>query len=195
MVVLTYLLAFKPLPVTDAEIYRGIASKDNQTFQYVYGKFMPAIQSMILKNNGNEEDAYDIFQEGMVALWVNVQKESFQLSSQVKISTYLYTICRNLWISKLRKVKPKAHVEEIEQIEDPSDLNEVEEQYSKVKVLETQLSKLGDSCQRLLRLFYFKKTSLKAIAVQMNITEKTAKNNKYRCMQKLRGFYSSQKSA
>ena len=46
---------------------------------------------------------------------------------------------------------------------------------------------MGDQCKELLKRFYFRKESLREIAAFFSWTEATAKNNKYRCLQKLRG--------
>ena len=59
--------------------------------------------------------------------------------------------------------------------------------------LEKHFEKLGESCKKLLKLFYYQKASLKEIAASLNLTEKTAKNTKYRCMKSLRSNYKSEK--
>ena len=89
--------------MTEQEIFDGIARKDNRTFLYLYKKYQGSILNMVQKNNGNEEDALDIFQEGLIALWTNISKGKFKVQDKAKISTYLYALCRNIWISRLRK--------------------------------------------------------------------------------------------
>lgn len=176
--------------MTDKEIYEGIARKDNKTFQFLYNEHIGMIINLVQKNSGSKDEARDLFQEGMIALWTNIQKERFQLNKDIKISSYLYALCRNIWISKLRKAKYTKPIDELTNIEGPvSGLDEMEENYNKINQLTAYLEKLNDSCQQLLKLFYYKKNSLKQIASKMNFTEKTAKNNKYRCMKNLRALY------
>lgn len=147
------------------------------------------ILSMVQKNNGGHDDAMDIFQEGLVAMWTNISQGKYQLDEKVKLSTYLYALCRNIWISRLRKTKPTVEIDGHEAMENMVDVDDLEENYNMITTLEKQLQKLNEACRNLLKLFYYEKTSLKEIAMTMNITEKTAKNNKYRCMQSLRSFY------
>ena len=147
------------------------------------------ILSMVQKNSGGHDDAMDIFQEGLVAMWTNISQGKYQLDEKVKLSTYLYALCRNIWISRLRKTKPTVEIDGHEAMENIVDVDELEENYNMITTLEKQLQKLNEACRNLLKLFYYEKTSLKEIAMTMNITEKTAKNNKYRCMQSLRSFY------
>ena len=72
------------------------------------------------------------------------------------------------------------------QIQIADEVGDMEEEYERIKKLETVFQKLGDACRTLLQMFYYKKSSLKEVAEVMGITEKTAKNNKYRCMQSLK---------
>ncbi len=147
------------------------------------------ILSMVQKNSGSEDDAMDIFQEGLVAMWTNITQGKFELKENTRLSTYLYSLCRNIWISRLRKVKPGMTIEIKDEHSDLMDVDDQEEQYTLIRTLEKQLLKLNEACQQLLKQFYYEKSSLKDIALSMNITEKTAKNNKYRCMQSLRSYY------
>jgi len=48
-------------------------------------------------------------------------------------------------------------------------------------------NRLGDPCRSLLDLFYYKKKSMEEIAVELNYKNaETAKNQKYKCMERLR---------
>jgi RNA polymerase sigma factor (sigma-70 family) len=172
--------------VTEEEIFEGIIKKDNRTFLFLYQQNQGRILNMVQNNNGNEDDARDIFQEGLIALWSNIEKERFQLTGKAKISTYLFTLCRNLWISKLRKQKKMFSLDDNPNMDLADEVDDMEEEYERINKLEKSIQALGESCRQLLRLFYYKKSSLREIATAMGITEKTAKNNKYRCMQSLK---------
>lgn len=175
--------------MTNQEIFDGIARRDNRTFLYLYQEYQGQIQRMVEKNSGNAEDALDIFQEGIIALWTNIKQGKFQLQDNAKVSSYLFALCRNLWISKLRKRKDFKPLEESNELSDHEDTEAMMAQHEMISDLEKHFRQLGESCRKLLSLFYYQKASLKAIAEQMAITEKTAKNNKYRCMQSLKSLY------
>lgn len=178
--------------MTDQEIFAGIVQRDNKTFLYLYERYKDQIVSMVRKNSGNEADALDIFQEGLIALWTNINKGKFEVKDQSRISTYLYALCRNIWISKLRKRKITHSIDEEPGIEEKIDVQPLEEEHQKITELEKALNQLGASCQKILQLFYYQKAPLKVIASEMGITEKTAKNSKYRCMASLRSVYRSE---
>ena len=60
------------------------------------------IQHFVLNNNGSFDDARDLFQEAMITLYEKVQSDSFVLSCQIK--TYLFSICKNLWLKRLQQM-------------------------------------------------------------------------------------------
>lgn len=175
--------------MTNKEIFEGIARKDNQTFLYLYKQHKDRIIHMVRKNSGADDEALDIFQEGIIALWSNIVQGKFQLQADTQIGTYLFALCRNIWISKLRKRKIVKDIDEEVGIADAAQLDAMEEEYEQINELTLVIKQLGDACQKLLHLFYYKKSSLKEIAHEMGFTEKTAKNNKYRCMQNLKELY------
>lgn len=174
-------------------MYEGIARKDNRTFLFMYEKYQAQILRMVEKNSGNADDALDLFQDGMIALWTNIQGGTFQLKPNARISTYLFALCRNIWISKLRKRKAIHAIGQVPDLEGTDEVEQMEEQYQRIQTLEKHLSQLGEACKQLLHLFYHQKASLKEIALELKLTEKTAKNNKYRCMQRLRSIYQIEK--
>ncbi len=175
--------------MTDLEIFEGIARKDNPPCLDLYETYQDSILRRVHNNNGTADEARDVFQEGVVGLWTNIAKGTFQLKDSARISTYLYALCRNIWISRLRKKQSIFSIDDNPQLQIADEVDQMEEQYDQLKMLEEQFKKLGEACQKLLKLFYYKKAKLKEIAIALDITEKTAKNNKYRCMQNLRSFY------
>lgn len=177
--------------MTDQEIYTGVAHKDNKAFLYLYETNLDSVIRLVTKNNGTPDDARDVFQEGLLALWTNVSNGKFEVNDNVKLSTYLYSLCRNIWISRLRKNKVLYSIKDYHQEEIADEVDQMSRHYDRIIMLEKQFQKLGGSCQKLLKLFYFDKAKLKEIAMILGITEKSAKNNKYRCMQTLRTFFNT----
>ena len=55
-----------------------------------------------------------------------------------------------------------------------------------IELVKDNYRQLGNQCKELLNRFYFRKESLKDIASYFTWTETKKKNNKYRCIQKLR---------
>ena len=147
--------------------------------------YFPVVKKHILKNNGAKQDAEDVFQEALVILIRKVQSEQFKLTSS--LNTYLYSICRYLWNDELKKKNRRADLNvdgNLDTLKN-EDVSELVKEESDLKMAEKAFNGLGDKCKDLLQLFYFAKLSMKEIAEKLDFSsEKVAKNQKYRCIEK-----------
>jgi len=56
------------------------------------------ILQLIINNNGDEDDAKDIYQEAIIVLYNKIKSGKFELSSKLK--TYIYSVCRQALAQK-----------------------------------------------------------------------------------------------
>lgn len=166
----------------------GLKENDSAVIQYIYVSYYPKIERYVLDNNGTTDDARDVFQEAFVAVWRNLQMDRFEARNETALSGYLYQVARNKWLDQIRSVKNRKTTQlpegALDQVPDEPVMEpEATEYLDKVK---TQFASLGEPCRELLKRFYFKKESMREIAAHFSWTEASAKNNKYRCLQKLR---------
>ena len=152
----------------------------------IYTKNYRGVEQYIMKNNGNAEDARDIYQEAFLATWRNIKLERFLPSGENDYSAYLFRIAKNKWIDHLRAHKNKRTVELVEDRTEEADTEETGEVNRYIDQVKTQFDRLGERCRELLSLFYYKKISLRKISERFSWTEASAKNNKYRCLKQLR---------
>src|ERR1700752_2003672 len=87
--------------MSDDEVIARIKKGDERALDYLYKKNYKMMTNMIIKNNGSEDEAKDIYQEALIVVWQKVLSADFVLSS--KLSTYLYSICQNLWRKELER--------------------------------------------------------------------------------------------
>ena len=174
---------------TDEEIIfclQGEFKKREQALKELYSRLFPTIKSYIQKNNGTDEDAADIFQDAMVVFYEKVRLHQFQLTSSIR--TYIYSVCRHLWLNKLRAQKKVISLtDEGNTINIKSDnldiLGTKEKNQNLIKILET----LGEDCKKVLVLYYFERLRMKEIAEVMNFAnDQVAKNKKSSCLKKLK---------
>ena len=148
------------------------------------------IFSMVLKNNGTYDDDCDILQEGVITVWNNYRAKKIN-DLNCTLDTYLYSVCRNKWLNELRR-RGKSSLKLIneaiaEQIPNESEVDMLIENEAKIKVIENGLTSLGDTCQKVLRLFYYENRSMEEIASQTGLSsENAAKTKKYKCLQQLK---------
>jgi RNA polymerase sigma factor (sigma-70 family) len=105
-------------------------------------------------------------------------KPDFVLTS--KVSTYLYSICQNLWLKELDRKSRLSH----EQQEGQESMSWDSEE--RIKAIHECLSALGETCQKVLSYYYFDGMSMAVIAEKMGFANaETAKTKKYKCKKAL----------
>lgn len=165
------------------ELVRGIRNSDRTTLAYVYSTWFPMIRDFIGKNAGTEEDARDIFQEGMLVLFDKVQGSEVEWKSTLK--TFLFAVCRNKWLMVLRKRKIQNTVADLESLSEiESEVAEDIEKSERYKLMRKGFDQLGTECQQVLNLF-FEGQSMKEIAEKLSFTPAYAKKKKFICQKKL----------
>ena len=65
-------------------LLKGLAANDSVIIEQLYKENFSTIQAFILANNGSYDDARDVFQEAMIALYEKAQLGSFVLTCQNK---------------------------------------------------------------------------------------------------------------
>ena len=156
----------------------------SKAFQELY-KLYPRIEKLILSKGGTKPDASDVFQEALIILNRNLEKTDFTLTAS--FYTYLYSVSRFIWKDHQKQFS-KQELHELKPYEVLIFHGVLEEQ--KYQFAEKAFRELGERCQQLLQRFYLKKMSFKAIAEVMQFkSERIAKNQKYKCLQKAKVLF------
>ena len=171
-------------------LLEGLATNETNAIETIYRENYTTIQAFIVKNNGYPEDARDIFQEAMIVLYENAKLKSFILSCQIK--TYLYSVCRRLWLKKLQQQSryyPAFELlDETIPVEDELDVHEKQD-----NLMETALLKIGEPCKSILEAYYIQKKSMPEIAETFGYTNAdNAKTQKYKCLMRLKKLFFAQ---
>lgn len=177
---------------TDAQILQHLSSSSEKNYtnalKSLYHTHYGSIQYLIKKNGGSEEDAKDIFQDGIVVLFNQVRQDKLVLSCSIK--TYLYSICRNQWLSKLRKNKRIVEMNDrLEYIPVKERIYENIMQSEQSQTISDLLDKMGEECRSILKLFYFYRFGMLDIQDRLGLaSEQVAKNKKMKCMKRLKNM-------
>lgn len=177
----------------ETHLLKGLAANDTDAIETIYRDNFSVIKAFIIKNNGYTDDALDVFQEAMIVLFEKAKSDSFTLSCQLQ--TYLYSICRRLWLKKLQKQNRFSlsleTIEEIVPVEEEIDYHE--KKNSDFLFMESALQKIGEPCKSLLEAFYLEKKSMPEIADAFGYTNSdNAKTQKYKCLVRLKKIFFAQ---
>lgn len=172
------------------QLIDAIKSNDERILKQLYVNNYKKIEHYILKNSGTMPQAKDIYQEAFIATWKNIKSDKFSPLNETAVQGYLYQIARNKWTDHLRssRFKKTSSLSNsfIQTVDSSEDINEEKTLDNRMVLTMDAFNKLGDSCKELLTKFYFNKLSVKRIANELKLEEASARNKKYRCMQKLR---------
>ncbi|MBC7933886.1 MAG: sigma-70 family RNA polymerase sigma factor [Rhizobacter sp.] len=147
------------------------------------------VEKYVVQNSGTADEAKDIFQEAFIAVWRNIQLEKFIPQTENSLNAYIFQVSKNKWISYLRSAMHKKTIGLSGQEEKEMEVEEINvADKDQLDAIAENIHKLGDNCREILKRFYYNKESLRAIAAIFNWTEATARNNKYRCIEKLRNL-------
>lgn len=171
---------------------QAIQANDQLVLKSLYTKNYPKVETYILKNSGNKEQAKDIYQEAFVTVWSHIKNGTFEIRDESSINGYLYTISKNKWLDYLRS----SHYKKTTKLPDDRFNHHADTSFDEqddTLLKESQLDhvmqvfkNLASGCKTLLTKFYFEKKSMETIAEELNLDPASTRNKKYRCMQKLR---------
>lgn len=134
-------------------------------------------------------DALDLYQQTILTFYENILSGKLtEITSSVK--TYLFAIGKNKVYEFYRQQERIRTVQApIPDCEDPSG----EGTECTARLLELSkacLIKLGNPCRQILELYYYHRRSMQEIAAGLGYkNEKTAKNQKYKCLLRLREMF------
>jgi len=177
---------------SDKKIIQDLLSSsshaNNLALDSLYSRFYPIMHKFVVSNKGTDEEAKDIFQEAMIILYENIKNGKFEQKSSIK--TYLFSTGRFLWLNELKKKKKIQFSEmDYESIKDDSPSFSGEPQTDQSTMLISLLDKMGTTCRNILTMYYYKKLSMKEIALQLNFgSPESAKVQKNKCMNKLKNM-------
>ena len=162
----------------DSEILEKIRKGDESALDYLYKKNFKMMTKLVINNNGTEDEAKDIYQEALIVFWQKVTSGNLTLSS--KISTFLYSICQNLWRKELERKSRMSNEEK--DTEEELDFDQQE----RIDVINRCINQLGETCRRILTYYYFDSLSMQDIAELLGFANAdTAKTKKYKCKKEL----------
>jgi RNA polymerase sigma factor (sigma-70 family) len=162
-------------------ILKAFQESDRFVIQRLYKDNYFPVEKMVIDNSGSKDEAREIFQEALVIILHKVRNNDLHLDCSFQ--TYLFAICKNLWLKELwRKRKMWMGVDpENLAIHEPDELHEQYVQNLKYRLFYKHFRKLSEICQKVIR-FYLDKMNARKIASMMNYQDKAnVRRKKYNC--------------
>ena len=166
-------------PQGDDIILQGIRNRDDGAFKYIQVKFQDSIRLMVMEMGGSQEDAKDVFNEGLIALIRLVDQENFQLTC--KLGTLLYALCNNKWKQQLEKqtAARNYHLRKLD-TEEESDFTENTDLELYKRIFWENFEKLDNVCKEILK-GYYEEMSPRKIAEELGYSYGYVRKRKSMC--------------
>lgn len=166
---------------------RVAATKDRAAFAALFDHFAPRVKSFMMRKGATAEQAEDLVQETMIAVW---SKAALYVAERGSVSTWIFTIARNLRIDRLRRERANQFTD-LDDYDAPSDDPGQDEALRRVQedsAVAQALAKIPPEQRELLMLSYVEDLPQSEIAARLQIPLGTVKSRMrlaYRRLKKL----------
>jgi len=164
---------------SDQYIVDSIRRREDVAFKYLQVKFQDSIRLMVLEKGGTQDDAKDVFSEGLIALIRLVDREDFVLTC--KLGTLVYALCLKSWKQHLEKqvAVRNYHVRKLEDVPEWDFTEEVDQQLYQ-EIFWECFKQLEKVCQQILE-GYLKEISPRDIAEKLGYSYGYIRKRKSMC--------------
>lgn len=128
------------------------------------------------------EEAKDVFQESVIALYKNVKANKLE-SIEVSIKTYLFGIGKNIILNAIKRRNIESKVLENFSIGNENGIQEHYEYEHLVSLVKRLYRSMGSPCKEILEMFYERGFDMESIASRIGYKNAdVAKKKKYECL-------------
>jgi len=166
------------------DLQTRLRNDDKKALEEVYLTYKDAFMNYGLRFNLDTEELIDVYQDSVIAMYQNFTTKQTQLEKS-SLKTYLFSIGKHKIYDRLKE--RKQFVGTVFMEDDYEEIILEEKEISKEQAqLRKYFGHLGESCQQILKLFYYRGLTMKEIVAQTHYKdENTVKSHKSRCLKKL----------
>lgn len=168
-------------------------NKDGKVIGEIYARYYEDTCRLVVLNQGREEDARDVFQDALLAVFEKAQTGRLSLTSS--FGAYLFSVSRLLWLRELKRrrrfsnlpVEAEGVIPAAGEIFD--DISNRERRW----IYRKNFAELTEDCRKVLLLFQEGKTIAEITQLMGFRSDQHTRNRRYRCkkclIRKIRAFY------
>jgi len=157
----------------------------------LYDQMRTMIFDFVHKNMGTKTEGQDVLQEAIVIVYEQIRNGKYVHTG--KLSTYVYSVARYIWLNKLKRKKTEARIMDSQPFIDvqESPLTQIldNEQAHQIKAV---FELMGLACRQLLTYIIYDDMSMKDVSERMHYeNEQVVRNKKYKCIKQLKEILST----
>lgn len=170
----------------DQKYIIALLNNNNKVLGELYQKFSDKIVRYVISNSGSRDDAQDVIQETLIAIYHQAKEKNLILTCPFE--AYFFLLCKRKWLNKINKkdIKKVTVLLDIVSVSDEQErIAEETEIYEKrTSLIQEKLLELGGKCKELLDVVFTIK-KMDKVAKALGITYGYARKKKSECMGKL----------
>lgn len=169
----------------DKLLVQQLITNERDAYLSIYRLYYPELARFILRNNGNRQDAEDMFQETLLILIQKIRNENFVLQSSLK--TFLFAVNRNQWLKRLRVKRMLIPAEVLQETDLTIDALEEEIKPAAENWLQRLFENITGHCVILMTRIFLKQQEPDVLIRELGYKNvHSFQNQKYKCINQLR---------
>lgn len=181
--------------LSEAELIQNLRARIlmDESIRAIYRDNFESLSRYVMQNNGSREDAEDIFQETVLNFIELVQLDKYRGESSIK--TFLFAVNRHIWLNELKRrgrqeKREQRFDKELDKTE-PDIAGLIMGRETRAQLMDL-LGQLGESCKKVLVMFYYENLSIKEMLEKLEYeNEQVIRNKKYKCLKQLEQLINS----
>ncbi|WP_459210817.1 RNA polymerase sigma factor [Aquimarina rhabdastrellae] len=162
-----------------------LLKEDSKTITKVYENSFPFVKKFVLQNNGNEDDAQDVFQKALLQIILRYKREKFSITGN--FDAYFFTVCKNLWRRELNLHKKRVTNTDVsEPHSDYKDQIQALVEQKRHELFVEKLGELSDNCKKILTLFFAKTPYEEIVSTTEYNSELVVRQRVFKCKKRLK---------
>jgi RNA polymerase sigma factor (sigma-70 family) len=141
------------------------------------------VRYFIVRNNGTEQDAEDIFQEAMIVVFERARKRNLALGCAFK--TYLYSVVRHIWLQLADRNRLQYELSDMDEFLLLEEKEIYDDFHYKKVIFQRKFLELTELCRKLLLMVVEGKPYEEIATILGYKGKQYAVKRKYECMKSL----------
>ncbi|MFP2997077.1 sigma-70 family RNA polymerase sigma factor [Spongiivirga sp. MCCC 1A20706] len=177
--------------LTDQDLFNALKNGSEQAFKKVYEDNREKFVLFAKRYDLTDDEVIDIYQDAYIVFHENIVSGKIKQFTST-ISTYLFSIGKFMIMDKMRKNNKTIRSEKVMSVvKEEVDINDFEIDITapseRQLLLKKFFSSLGEQCQKILTLFYYRGLTIDEIMEVGNYASKNVvKSQKSRCLKTLK---------
>jgi len=174
--------------VSDIQLQKQLRADDKVALEKVYTDYRDEFLNYSKRYKIEDSDVLDIYQDAVIAMHQNFVTNQLVLTKST-IKTYLFGIGKNKIFKFLKNQNKLVRKSVVNDEFDEIKIDEDNPTAIQIKLSEN-LKLISESCQDILKLFYYRNLTIDEIVAQTDYKDSnTVRSHKSRCMKRLKTLF------